>query len=43
MVASLCGLRVFNVFGVWADFGMDASHIFPQSVAHYPLDWYWWT
>ena len=32
VVASLCRLHAFNVFGVRAGFGMDASHIIPQSV-----------
>ena len=41
--ASLCRLCVSSVFGERAVFGMDASHIFPQSAAHYPLDWCWWT
>ena len=30
--ASVCRQFVSSVFGVRAGFGMDASHIFPQSV-----------
>ena len=32
MGASLCRLCEFNIFGVRVVFGMNASHIFPQSV-----------